>query len=191
MRAFIAITLPQETKTALAAAMKRLAPAAVDVAWCNASQLHLTLAFLGEIAPSILPHLSVGLTRVCQTLPVVPCRAYGFGFFGNRRNPKVIWAGVDMTPEMDALHSALWQELKRFGFSTDEDLFRPHVTLGRCKERARNQPLTKAMDADTDVDFGKWTASNITLYESRPAPKGTLYMVLNKFTLGEKGKGTP
>jgi len=189
MRTFIAITLPQETKAALAAAMKRLAPVAVDVAWCNASQLHITLAFMGEIAPSILPHLSAGLSRVCQALPVVPCRAYGFGFFGNRRNPKVIWAGVDMPPEMDTLHGALWQELQRFGFSTDEDLFRPHITLGRCKERARNQPLTEAMDTDTDIHFGTWTASSITLFESRPSPKGTLYRVQNKFTLG--GKGTP
>jgi 2'-5' RNA ligase len=184
MRAFIAITLPQETKTALTAAIKRLAPAAVEVSWCGAGQLHLTLAFLGEIAPAILPHLSAALTRVCGALRPVPCHAYGFGFFGNRRNPKTIWAGVGLTPEMDRLHGGLWQELKRFGFSTDEDLFRPHVTLGRCKERAKNQQLIAAMDADTEVDFGRWTAADITLYESRLTPKGALYSPLSKFRLG-------
>ena len=184
MRTFIAITLPQETKTALVAAIQRLAPVAVDVSWCNVNQLHLTLTFLGEIAPAILPHLSTALTRVCATLPPVPCRAYGFGFFGNRRNPKTIWAGVDLSPEMDTLHSALWQELKRFGFKTDEDLLRPHITLGRCKERAKNQALIAAMDADTEPDFGTWVATDITLYESRPSPKGSLYSPLNKFRLG-------
>jgi 2'-5' RNA ligase len=184
MRSFIAITLPQETKTALTAAMKRLAPVAVDVSWRNVNQLHLTLAFLGEVAPAILPHLSTALTRVCGTLPAVPCRAYGFGFFGNRRNPKVIWAGLDLSPEMETLHSELWKELKRFGFKTDEDLFRPHITLGRCKERARNQALIAAMDADTETDFGKWVATDITLYESRLSPKGALYSPLNKFRLG-------
>ncbi|MCL1921387.1 MAG: RNA 2',3'-cyclic phosphodiesterase [Kiritimatiellaeota bacterium] len=190
MRAFIAITLPKETKAALAAAVKRLAPSAVDVAWCAEARMHLTLAFLGEIAPSILPHLSTALTRVCQALPPVPCHAYGFGFFGNRRNPKIIWAGVDPTPGLDALHAALWHELKRFGFETDEDRFRPHVTLGRCKERARNQPLTDAMDADTEIDFGRWTAPDVTLFESRPSPKGSLYLKLNAFRLGG-GKDTP
>ena len=183
MRTFIAITLPQETKAALAAAMQRLAPVAVDVTWC-VGQLHLTLAFLGDIAPSILPHLSTAMTRVCQTLPAVPCHAYGLGFFGNRRNPKTIWAGVNLSPELETLHSALWRELKRFGFSTDEDRFRPHITLGRCKERARNQPLTNAMDADTEIEFGRWAATGITLYESRPTPKGTRYSPLNKFRLG-------
>ena len=184
MRTFIAITVPQETKAALAAATKRLAPAAVDVTWCTVNQFHISLAFLGEIAPAILPHVSGGLTRVCQALASVPCHAYGLGFFGNRRNPKVVWAGVDMTPEMEALHSTLWKELKRFGFSTDEDLFRPHITLGRCKERARNQPLTEAMDADTDVAFGAWTASAVTLFESRLTPKGPHYSPLSTFKLG-------
>ena len=190
MRTFIAITLPEKTTAALAAAMKRLAPVAVDTAWRNVGKLHLTLAFLGETSPTILPHLSVGLTRVCQALPAVPCRVNGLGFFGNRRNPKVIWAGVDMPPELEALHSGLLQELKRFGFHTeDETLFRPHIVLGRCKERARNQQLIEAMDSDTDVDFGKWTAPGITFYESRPSPKGKLYLVLNKFSLG--GERTP
>ena len=184
MRTFIAITLPQETKTALTAAIKRLAPEAVDVTWCKADQLHLTLAFLGEIAPSILPHLSSAMTHVCGALSAVPCHAHGLGFFGNRRNPKVIWAAVGLPPEMDRLHGGLWQELKRFGFNTDEDRFRPHITLGRCKERARNQALTDAMDADTEIEFGKWTAKDITLYESRPTPKGSLYISLNKFRLG-------
>jgi 2'-5' RNA ligase len=187
MRTFIAITLPQETKTALSAAMKRLAPSALDTVWSNADKLHLTLAFLGEIAPAILPHVSGAITRVCQTLSPVPCHAYGFGYFGNRRNPKTIWAGVDLSPEMETLHSELWKELKRFGYKTDEDLFRPHITLGRCKERARNQPLIAAMDADTEINFGKWMATSITLYESRPSPKGTIYSTLNKFRLG----GTP
>jgi 2'-5' RNA ligase len=184
MRTFIAIKLPNETKAALAVAMKRLAPVAVDVAWCNVSQFHLTLAFLGEIAPAILPHLATALTRVCQSAPAVPCRAYGLGLFGNRRNPKTIWAGIDLVPELDTLHSALWQELKRFGFSTDEDRFRPHVTLGRCKERARNQSLTDAMDADTEINFGTWMATDITLFESRPTPKGAHYSPLSTFRLG-------
>jgi len=186
MRTFIAITLPQETQAALAAAMKRLAPVAVDTTWCNVRQLHLTLAFLGEIAPAILPHVSTALTRVCQSMPTVPCRAYGLGFFGNRRNPKTLWAGIDLSPELDALHGALWQELKRFGFRTDEDRFRPHVTLGRCKERARNQTLTDAMDADTDIHFGDWLATGITLYESRLTPKGAHYSPHNTFRLGRK-----
>jgi len=184
MRVFIALTLPQETKVALGAAVTRLAPAAVDVAWCNAGQFHLTLAFLGEIAPSLLPHLSMAMTRVCEALPAVPCHICGLGFFGNRRNPKTIWAGVSLSPEMETLHRELWKELKRFGFSTDEDMFYPHITLGRCKERARNQALTRAMDADTETHFGKWMATDITLYESRLSSKGAAYSALNKFRLG-------
>ena len=187
MRTFIAITIPKETTATLAAAMKRLAPVAVDTAWRNVSKLHITLAFLGETSSTILPHLAVGLTRVCQTLPVLPCRVYGLGFFGNRRNPKAVWAGVDLSPALEALHEGVWQELKRFGIHKENVPYRPHVMLGRCKEHTRNQPLIEAMDADTDINFGAWAAPGITFYESRPSPKGVLYFVLNKFSLGEKG----
>jgi 2'-5' RNA ligase len=136
MRAFLAITLPDEVKAKLCEAVKRLTPIAEGVTWCKRDQLHLTLAFLGEVSPAILPHVTAASERICAARPVFPCRAYGLGFFGNKRNPKVLWAGVDPSPDLDALHESLWQELKKFGFKNDEQAFRPHITLGRCREAA-------------------------------------------------------
>jgi len=175
MRAFLAITLPDDVKAGLAAAIERLAPAARDVKWCTREQFHLTLAFLGEVAPAILPHVTAAVERVCAALPAFTCRAYGLGFFGNKRNPKTLWAGIDPSPELDDLHEGLWTELKRFGFDKQENLFRPHVTLGRCREGARNHALIEAMDADEDVAFGEWVVRRVTLYESRLTPRGALY----------------
>jgi len=184
MRSFIAITLPDAVKAQLLAAVKRLAPLSVDVAWYTATQLHLTLSFLGETSPAILPHVSTRMARICATVAPFSCHAYGLGFFGTKRNPKVIWAGVDPTPELNALQEAMGNELKQFGFKVDEDAFRPHITLGRCQERARNHPLVEAMDEDGAVEFGTWTVPGVTLFESRRTPRGSLYVTINRFPFG-------
>jgi len=184
MRSFIAIAIPDAVKAKLQAAVKRLTPHAVDVSWGTVTQLHFTLAFLGETSPAILPHVSTAVARICATAAPFMCRAYGLGFFGTKRNPKVIWAGVDPIPALGALHEAIATELNRFGFKIEEDEFRPHITLGRCPERARNHPLVEAMEEDEGVNFGSWPVTGLTLFESRPMPKGTVYATLNRFQFG-------
>lgn len=180
MRTFLAIPVPTDVKARLALAVKRLAPEASDVVWDVPAHLHVTLAFLGESSPAIFPHVVTAVTRVCGNFRPLSCRAYGFGFFGSKRNPKVIWAGIDPTPELEAFYEETWKELKRFGFKMPEDAFRPHVTLGRCKEAAKNGNLIRIMEADEEIAFGQWDASEVYLYESRPSPRGRIYRILNK-----------
>jgi 2'-5' RNA ligase len=74
--------------------------------------------------------------------------------------------------------------LKKFGFKTESEGFRPHITLGHCTERARNHPLVQAMDEEEQVDFGSWSMDGMTLFESRATPKGALYSKLNRFQFG-------
>lgn len=175
MRAFFGLSVPDEVKTQLAAAVQRLAPQAVDVAWCKRDQFHVTLAFLGEIAPAILPHVTAAAARVCAARPAFTCEASGFGFFGTKRNPKTLWAGITPTAELNELYESLWPELKKFGYVNREAEFRPHITLGRCREGTRNQALVQAMDADEAYAFGEWDVTRVTLYESRLTPHGAIY----------------
>ena len=175
MRAFLAIALPDDVKARLTEAIQRLAPLSEGVTWCKRDQFHLTLAFLGEVSPAILPHVTTAAERVCSALPAFACRAYGLGFFGNKRNPKVLWAGIDPSPELEALHEGLWKELKRFGLENAEGEFRPHITLGRCREAARNHAVVAAMNTDESVEFGEWDVRRVTLYETKLTPQGAVY----------------
>ncbi len=183
MRAFLAINLPDPIKAQLTAATQRLAPLASDVTWCNKDQFHLTLAFLGEVSPAILPHVTAAADRICAALPTFTCHAYGLGFFGTKRNPKTLWAGVDSAPELEELHAGLWREFGKFGYENNERDFRPHVTLGRCREAARNHTLIEAMDADEAIDFGTWEVTRVTLFESRLTPRGAVYRTLGRSAL--------
>lgn len=178
MRIFLAITVPDEIKANLATAVKRLTPVAPDITWYKRDQFHLTLAYIGESSPAIIPHVTAATVRVCAKLPTFVCHAYGFGFFGTKRNPKTLWAGVDLTPELDNLREGLWAELEKYGFEADKTDFLPHITLGKSREAARNHPVIEAMDEDEAVEFGKWDVTRVTLYESRPSPHGAIYRAL-------------
>jgi 2'-5' RNA ligase len=183
MRVFLAIALPDDVKAKLTSAVQRFAPVAIDVKWYTKDQFHLTLAYLGEVSPAILPHVTAAADRVCATLPAFPCRAFGLGFFGTKRNPQTLWAGIDPQPTLEALQESLWKELKKFGFENGEPDFSPHITLGRCRESARNHPVVEAMDADEEVSFGEWEVARVTLFESRLTPRGALYRALSHSAL--------
>ncbi|HOE61298.1 MAG TPA: RNA 2',3'-cyclic phosphodiesterase [Kiritimatiellia bacterium] len=183
MRLFLALSLPDSVASRLTDAVRRLEPEATDVAWCRRDQFHVTLAFLGDTAPAILPHLTAACERVCSACPSFSCRAYGFGFFGSKRSPRTLWAGVDPIPELMALQEAIWQTLPKFGFADNETHFCPHITLGRCRKGARNLRLIEAMDAEDQTDFGSWRVTRVTLYESRPSPRGPIYRAASLFPL--------
>ena len=186
MRVFLAISLPDEMRAGLTAAIRRFAPLIEGVKWCQRDQMHLTLVFLGEVAPAFVQHIAEAVQTVCGTLPAFSCAVNGYGFWGNKRNPTALWAGVEMPPELEELQRRLVRALKKLGFSdlTDED-FRPHITLGRCKTVRKNGALDllRAMDADPDADFGSLEVAKVTLFESRLTPKGPIYRTMAKFPL--------
>ena len=183
MRVFLALQVPDVVKAQLAAAVQRLSPLAIDVKWYTKDQFHLTLAYLGEVSPAILPHITAAADRVGSALPPFPCHVDGLGFFGTKRNPQTLWAGVEPTPELTMLYELLWKELKKFGYANEEDEFHPHITLGRCRESARNHPVIEAMDADAATDFGEWEVTRVSLFESRPTPRGPVYRTLGHSAL--------
>lgn len=184
MRIFIAIAIPDEVKSTLASATQRLAPFASDAKWCGRDHFHITLAFLGEIVPSFLPHVTTAVTRACESVPPFSCHAYGFGFFGSKRNPRTLWAGIDPSLEMKELYDRLWAELKKYGFKNEESELRPHVTLARCRESVNNKAVVEAMDADDAIEFGSWLVSRVTIFESRLTPRGPVYRTAERVMLG-------
>jgi RNA 2',3'-cyclic 3'-phosphodiesterase len=92
-----------------------------------AAKIHLTLAFLGEIAAD-------RAREACQTAAIV--RSSGFNMVldcvGSFRPAQVAWAGCTRVPfELASLHTRLTGELRSRGFTLEERPFAPHVTLAR------------------------------------------------------------
>ena len=87
MRTFIAIEIPEEIKTALAALQSALRKANVAVSWTNPENIHLTLKFLGEIEERRLAEIARASMDAAAGVHPLTLRLDGTGVYPNARQP--------------------------------------------------------------------------------------------------------
>jgi 2'-5' RNA ligase len=94
-------------------------------------KIHLTLAFLGEVAPDRADDLVKSADRVREApFDLVLDRIGAF------RRARVAWIGCrEAPPALVAAESLLRQELNAREFELEERAFTPHVTLVRKAEK--------------------------------------------------------
>jgi RNA 2',3'-cyclic 3'-phosphodiesterase len=185
MRTFIAIPLPDECRTMLDEMQRKLRVYEADVRWTAISSIHLTLKFLGEVDPGIIPKLSEALESVAKFQRRFDLRLHGFGCFPHLRNPRVIWCGIDGdTNALSQLQHGVETACASFGFSPEDREFHPHLTLGRVNGKSNLQPLLDCIKIGSDLER-TFTADRLTLYKSTLKPQGAVYTVLKNFLLCE------
>jgi 2'-5' RNA ligase len=73
--------------------------------------------------------------------------------------------------------------LEPLGFAREKRGFRPHLTIGRVKDRRRLQSLVDAV-ATLDMEpFNSFDADEIILYKSDLRPTGAIYTKLHRMPL--------
>jgi 2'-5' RNA ligase len=110
-------------------------------------KVHLTLAFLGEVADERHGDLAEAAQGAGAAAFVLPLDRVG-----SFRRAKVAWAGASFVPpELLALQSRLAAGLTARGFALDERPFVPHITLARkiarSVPRASIAPIAMAASA--------------------------------------------
>lgn len=183
IRAFIAIDLSDEAKAVLADVSGALAsqtPQGV-VKWVEPHRMHLTLRFLGNTPLDRLDELTDALDEAAQTHAPFTLRLDALGCFPNERRPRVVWVGVEGDlAQAEALRAAIEERVRLLGWEPEEKPFRPHLTLGRVKDRK----------ATIDLPWGQGVApANITveevvLFESQLRRSGPRYIVRHVSRLG-------
>lgn len=137
MRLFLALNFPALVRQALWRAAAPLRDLGLPVKWVRPEGIHLTLKFLGEVAPEREPELVAALGRAAAGARALPVALGGFGAFPDLRRPRVVWAGVAPEPALEILQDHIEREFAPLGFPTEARAFRPHVTLGRAAREAR------------------------------------------------------
>jgi 2'-5' RNA ligase len=185
MRTFIAIPLPKECQLMLDQLQQSLRPYKADVRWVAIPSIHLTLKFLGEVDPEIIPKLSESLNDSTKSERSFKLRLNGLGCFPNLRNPRVIWCGI--TGEIDGL-LRLQQKVENtcaeYGFSPEDRPFRPHLTLGRVSGKRNLRPLLDCIKIGSDLECSFQT-NHFNVYRSILKPQGAEYTVLKSLVLNE------
>ncbi|MGX7895691.1 RNA 2',3'-cyclic phosphodiesterase [Tsuneonella sp. HG222] len=175
MRLFVALSLPAPLRERLLALMDGVAGAR----WQDDAQLHITLAFLGDVPDERIDDLSVALAGV-RSAPF-PLAIRGVGHFERKGRPTALWAGVEPSDALTALHARVVAACRRAGAPPDAKAFKPHVTLARLPGGAG--PVGPWIAAHGLLAVGPWEADRFALYASHLRPGGSVYEPLLDFKL--------
>lgn len=190
-RTFIAIPLPADWQCALSAVMGQLASSTSPdvVRWSDPSNIHLTLRFLGATDPAAVPDI---IARLRQSVPGMTPPALslsGLGTFPARRQPRIVWAGMAGDLEMvGKLQSVAENTAAALGWPAETRPFRPHLTLGRVRDRAspnQRQSLLRAIAAAAIPPASIWHPHAVRLYRSILTPHGPVYTNLGEAKISE------
>lgn len=171
IRAFVAIELPESLKNRLTELQRRL-NRPEGVSWVKASNMHLTLRFLGDVAESQIEVVRGCMERAAQAYRPFELAPKGVGAFPNPRRPRVFWAGVeDATGSLAGLQKRLQAELEQKGFGQEDYPFRPHLTLGRVKDSGARVTALQRLEFSEPP----FRVDEIALMRSDLRPQGSLY----------------
>lgn len=177
MRLFIAIEFPDDIKKALA----RLRVDIPGARWVPLEQIHLTLAFLGELDENSLGLLTNELSKI-QT-PEFKLRFTGTGCFPDRRRPRVLWVGLEPEARLINLAAKVRTAVLACGIPQEERRFSPHITLARLKV-----PATRESGAFLELQvpkrFPAHSVRAFTLFQSCLTPQGAIHNQISSFPLG-------
>jgi RNA 2',3'-cyclic 3'-phosphodiesterase len=132
-----------------------------------AAKIHLTLAFLGAVAPE----KAIGAARRAQGRPhALPIERAQYW----KRN-KIVWAGPRETPAgLKALVDSLHLELYKAEFILESRAYAAHVTLVRSAPTPRELPPLPEVE---------WPVGEFTLVRSAVSNKGSVYEIVERFPL--------
>ena len=165
MRLFVALDIPENVCSALAALVNRLRAACPEARWVRMEGVHVTLKFIGEVPTEKLDVIKAAFATVPGRAPI-SLNFEGLGFFPSERRPRVLWAGISCGPELAALAEAVEMALAPAGIPREDRAFSPHLTLARFATPAGLAALHAAIEKAGPLDFGATAAKEFHLYQS-------------------------
>ena len=183
MRLFVAIHPDAATQAWLAESQRRLRKElqrfAHQLRWTDPENIHLTLAFLGEMPESAPVEQALLACRCSPTELTVG----GLGVFPDPRRPNVVWTGVaDESGNLARLQSEIAAAMAGF-VEPERRRFAPHLTFARVKP-GRVAPLGEAVRALSEV-WGNapepWRVDSFSLMRSQLDSRGARHSVVRVF----------
>ncbi len=172
-------------RVALGEEIAHLRTAAPDVGWVAPDNLHLTLKFLGPVAPGRIDQVEGALARVARGVRPFLLLIRGLGAFPTPPRPRVIWAGAAAGGEaLSALAGQVDDAVAALGFERETRAYSPHVTLGRVRASRRDPALAAAIEGGAAREFGLVHVNKLHLMRSDLSPRGARYTSLGAWSIG-------
>lgn len=171
MRLFVSIDLPAGIRREL----YEWLPSFPDLKYTREEQLHLTLLFLGECDED-----KAGLIK--KRLKSVDFGSFRLfirntGAFPDRKNPRVIWAGVEKSEELNDLQRQVSRCLSEFTDKKGNQSYKPHITLARTKKGFKVKDSDSLFKMTQPITV---MIHSVSLKKSVLSDKGSTHTVLEK-----------
>ena len=167
MRLFIALSPSEEAKAALERDLNALRKCCRKGSFSRAENLHITLAFLGEVPEERLDDLRAAMDG-CGAGPF-GVTVGDLGRFRGREGDTLVFR-VDGGDPLRALQKKLSENLISKGFALEDRAFRPHLTLARRASLRAGETIPTVSARLEPVSF---TAERMVLSLSH-RPEGVL-----------------
>ena len=174
-RLFTAIRLPPDIALQLA----RFKTPLPGARWVTPTDYHITLRFLGDVENPIAREFADNLSRIeLDGFEIALC---GFGVFGGH-DPKVLWAGIEAPPQLDALYRAHENAARAAGMRPERRKFKPHVTIARFRH-ARVEAVSRFLQRHAASMISTIYIDRFQLMSSKPRTGGGPYATEEEFDL--------
>ncbi|MFV2073573.1 MAG: RNA 2',3'-cyclic phosphodiesterase [Thermoanaerobaculales bacterium] len=183
IRAFLALEVPAEIKRRLAdeaGAVRRELPTA---RWTRPEGQHLTLKFLGEVAPAVVDDLVRGLTPRLAGSGPVRVHLRGSGFFPSPKRPRVAWVG-GAAEGADVVVAAVEDEAEVLGFARERRAWSLHLTQARFNRPWPQAAVARFLEWGNHLALGPFRCSEVVVFASERRPGGAVYTPLVRIPLG-------
>ncbi|MBI5863020.1 MAG: RNA 2',3'-cyclic phosphodiesterase [Planctomycetes bacterium] len=184
MRCFVAIELPAPIRAELLQFVRSVSPKCRDVRWCNESQFHVTLKFLGELTDERVRRACEIARESAAGIGPFSLETSGWGAFPNERSPRVLWLGAE-----DAAGACLgWLQaaeprFEDIGVPRETRPFTTHVTVARAKSPVGNRGLRDVLAEAATMPRRTFEVRELTVFESRLERSGARYSAIARIAL--------
>ena len=183
IRTFIAVPLTERVREEITGVIEQLKYLGGNVRWAAPVSLHLTLKFLGDLAPTRCSEVFEGTKTALKGFAPFRIRFSGTGAFPNLRRPRVFWVGVeDHGAMLEQIQGALEDTLAQRGFPREKRSFSPHLTIGRVRSMGDFRKLTSVLREMTFVS-DEMAVDEVAVMKSDLRPTGALYTCLESYKL--------
>lgn len=173
---FAGLELDDRTRAWSSAIAARLQACALPGRFESPEKFHITLAFLGWVAPeAVEPIRSVVRTQASRTRPFT-LTLDRIGAFPHERKPRIVWIGAHRQGDaFKTLSRNVQDAYTELGFVFSQDPV-AHITIARVKGGAAHLP-------SIDIEPAELAVTHLTLFESLPAQGTTRYEVRERAPL--------
>jgi len=185
-RTFVAIDLNADVRRRAKTLLNVLSRGTSGVRWVAPDQLHVTLKFLGDVDDTRFYAVCEAVRKAVGGRAPFSLACRGVGAFPDLSRPRTVWLGIeDPDGQLAELQTDVERQLRELDFPEENRPFRPHVTLGRVQDYARDlDSLQEALEAQAEFDAHWLTIESCTVYASELRRAGPVYSVLGRIPLG-------